>query len=359
MGARPKRGPSADARAAVAVATDQVQDLLQDVRAAAAGVLSDPAFWDGDDEARDTILARLAAPRPEFNAVLFYTEDLQQHGASNQRPGAPRPDVTSRNYAREAVATGQPAFTGEALRALTTGVPVLPVAIPVRDGGRPGATGGAGLVIVGLRLERLPAVWAGLALPAESAVALVDVREGRVLAASDPAAGRVNERLAFGDLDRFRRGERAFRTAAPDLDQGGASRLRAWGVIVDTPWAVVVDIPVAAVLNPIAVASGRRVLVALALAGAVLVPLLLLWRRLAGGTRRPARRRRQRGRDRGAADQAGRHGRRPAGRPDRGGAAPAGAGADLMSADDSTRSPAPPERRSVARGASRPPARRR
>jgi serine phosphatase RsbU (regulator of sigma subunit) len=278
----------ADSRAAVAVATDQVHVLLEDIRVVAAVVRVDPAFWDGDDAERDAILGRLAAPRPAFNAASFYTEDLQQHGSSSYRPGAVRPDVTSRAYAREAVATGQTTFAGEALVSLGSGVPVLPVAVPVRDEGRPGATGRAGLIVVGLRLTRLPAVWADLALPPGSSVALVDGRTGRVLAGSGPAAARTNELLASADLERVGRGERAFRTAAPDLDPGGAPRLRAWSVVLDTPWAVVVDLPDAAVLAPIAAASRFRGAVALALAVVVLVPLLFLWRRLAGGLGRLA-----------------------------------------------------------------------
>jgi serine phosphatase RsbU (regulator of sigma subunit) len=278
----------ADSRAAVAVATDQVQVLLQDIRVVAASVRGDPNFWDGDDAARDAILARLAAPRPTFNAVSFFTEDLRQHGSSSYSPGEPRAEVTGRAYAREAVATGQTAFAAEALLSLNTKVPVLPVAVPVRDEGRPGATGREGLIVVALRLERLPAVWADLALPAGSAMALVDAREGRVLAGSGPAAGRTNELLARGDLERVGRGEREFRTAAPDLDPRGTPRLRAWSVVVDTPWAVVVDLPDAAVLAPIAAAARFRAVFALALAGAVLVPLLFLWRRLAEGLGRLA-----------------------------------------------------------------------
>jgi hypothetical protein len=95
----------ADAASIAATAALEIDDVVARARHVAEAVERLPEFWGGDDAARDATLAALAAPQPVFNALTYYTTDLQQHGVSNYRPGMARPSGADRAYAREALAT--------------------------------------------------------------------------------------------------------------------------------------------------------------------------------------------------------------------------------------------------------------
>jgi PAS domain S-box-containing protein len=272
-----ERRAYADAARVAEVSALQLEDLLGVTSRVAVALTRRPDFWDQDDAARDRILAGVAAPHPELNALLFYTNDFQQHGTSSYQAGQPRLEISSRAYAREAAATGQVSFTAEALRALGTGpgagVPVLPMAIPVHDETNPDRTG---FVVASLKMERLPEIWAKVPLPAGSTVMLVDRREGRILTAPSGAAARVNSLLLPANLERIRAEAPAFRA----VRWNGGDSVQAWDGIDGTPWAVVVDVPSATVFAPIYAQATRSLLVTLAVAAGTFGLLLALWLRL-------------------------------------------------------------------------------
>jgi hypothetical protein len=141
------------AGSAASRAADEVQGALEAGVQVARILGRYPPFWEGSDTARDEILRAYAAP--PLNNVIFFTDDFQSHGASNQQAGAPRSDVADRPYAQEAVARRQ----------LTVGLqpnqasdlnPILPLVLPVRE---EGGAGRSGFLIVELRLGPLPVVW--------------------------------------------------------------------------------------------------------------------------------------------------------------------------------------------------------
>jgi PAS domain S-box-containing protein len=261
----------AEAQATAARAAEQVEAVLEDAHAIARVVAHLPAFWDGTDRDRDTILAALVTSETRFNALLYFTEDFQTRGSSNHWPGRERPAVSERAYAREVVATGRLAVTGEVVIAPTSGAPVLPVALPVREVG-PAARGG--YLIVGLHQARLPSSWGGLALPAAGAMLLVDTRTGQILAARGPGADPVGGILPGASALAPTGG--AVRTAEAANDF-----LRGWQRVGETPWAVVVELPAAAVLDPIYASARQRTVVALLVNVLPLALLFLLWARLA------------------------------------------------------------------------------
>ncbi len=131
----------ADARGAATVGTNQVQGLVENASITAAGTATTTEFWAGDDEARDAILAALAGPQPEFNTLAFFTDDLQQHGASTHQPSAARGTAAERTFAQEVAATGRVAVIDEAMLSAADNAPILPVAVPAAAS--PAGAGGA------------------------------------------------------------------------------------------------------------------------------------------------------------------------------------------------------------------------
>ena len=124
---------SNDAENVADLAAAQVDDLLGDARGVAQTLEQTPVFWSADDFERDRQLAVLAGSRPYFSALVFFTTDLQDHGASNHQASAPRFDLSTRVYASEAVATNQSAFSSEPLVALASNQVIFPVGLPIRN----------------------------------------------------------------------------------------------------------------------------------------------------------------------------------------------------------------------------------
>src|SRR5215217_269661 len=112
-----------------------VEAIIRDAQQEAQVIARLPAFWNGADGDRDRILSAFVAAQPTFNALVYFTPDFQTHGNSNYDPATGRGNVARRAYARAAVASGQLAVTDEALLAVSNPVPVLPVAVPVRESG--------------------------------------------------------------------------------------------------------------------------------------------------------------------------------------------------------------------------------
>jgi signal transduction histidine kinase/ActR/RegA family two-component response regulator/HAMP domain-containing protein len=252
-------------------AADELDERLRHVVALARSVEALPAFWDGSDSDRDRLLGALANPDQRVNAMIFATLDLQQHGASNFT-GTSRPSLTERTYAQEAVSTGAISVTSEPLLALSTGDPVLPIAVPVHD---ERDTARQGLIIVGLKIARVATVLADLPLSSGSTVVLADLREGRVLVDSSSTDLIPQARLSPEQLAAIRAGGRELREIAPD----GAEYLHAWHGLLDAPWGVVIHVPFAVVLDPIYAVAWAMALAHVALAAISGCVLVALWRR--------------------------------------------------------------------------------
>jgi signal transduction histidine kinase/ActR/RegA family two-component response regulator/HAMP domain-containing protein len=232
-----------------------------------------PVFWDGTDADRDNVLHALTLSDQRVNALVYTTLDLQQHGASNF-DGRFRADLNARAYAREAVASGDVSVTAEPLRALGTGESVLPVAVPSRDERAPDRRG---LIVIGLRSERLAAVLHALPFPAGGSAILVDLRSGRVLIDETneealPQAVLTPEQLSMVTASAATRGK---------VLVDDAQRLVAWERLADAPWAVLVTVPFAAVLAPIYASAGYVALFHLLIALALGLLMAILWRRTA------------------------------------------------------------------------------
>ena len=239
-----RRQAFANANLVAVAAGSEIECRLSNLVGLARTIERLPGFWDAADEDRDDVLAALATPRSELQALLFYTPDLQQHGASNYSPERGRSDVSSREYAREALTTRQPAVANEPLRALGGDERVLPVAIPVQE---QTGSGRAGLVIAGLWLDQLPGVWDATPLPPGSEVMLVDTRAGRILAGTGNAARRVGGTLSPAGLASIAAGRSSYQWERAD----GTEVLRAWSNVDRTPWVITVDVPADTVLGPI------------------------------------------------------------------------------------------------------------
>ncbi len=262
-----------NAQVVASAAARQFDDLMGDARQAARVVSGLPAFWDGDDAARDEILSVLSDTQPAFSGLTYFTADFRQHGRSHYDPAVGRLDYSVRAYAREAVATGQLAVTDEVLVGLTTGNVIVTVALPVREDAAPFR---AGFLIVSLKLDEIPNIWAKVPLPTGGAVTLVDTRAGRILAGSPDILPHVNETIPPARLERIRVGESVFR----DTETDDAELLWAWQPVADTPWIVMVGTPGAAVFGPIYAEALRRMLGTLALTIVAFGLLFMLWRRL-------------------------------------------------------------------------------
>ena len=249
---------------------DELDERLRHVIALARVVESLPAFWDGTDSDRDHLLRALATPDQRLNALVFATFDLEQHGASNFT--GTRMNLTGREYAREAAATGQVSATAEPLLALITNDPVLPLAVPVYDA-RSSSRGG--LAVIGLKTARLASVLADVPLPPGSSLRLVDLREGRVLVDSTNVGEVPQATIPAEQLARIRANERTFQAAI----DGGQESLYAWDTLEAVPWAVVIQIPMAALLEPVYRVAGQMTLTYLIIALTTGLILSALWRR--------------------------------------------------------------------------------
>ncbi len=257
-----------NARAVSQAAAGLVEQIVEDVAGEARMAASLPAFWSGTDEDRDALLAAIAQANPTYNGVTFMTPDLTEHGISNHAPGQARLDLSVRAYAREAVATKKLTVTAAPVAALSNGVTILPIAVPVHE---PGTGPGTGFVIITLKVERLPAVWDSLDLPAGSTIMLVELRDGTRLASTSNVA--ADEGVAADDLARMQSGAPAFRTVS------GGDHLRVWKHVANTDWVTVVDFPSTVVLQPIYAQARLSIGVSIGLALAGLLGLLILWRR--------------------------------------------------------------------------------
>jgi len=256
----------------------ELDERLRQAMALARSFERIPAFWDGTDADRDHLLRALAIPDQRVNALVYATLDLEQHGASNFA-GQRRPSLSARAYAREAAESGTVGVTSEPLQALLTGESVLPIAVPIRDERAPDH---AGLVVVGLKSERLVQALAGLPLPAGGSGQLVDLRSGRVLldgASADPFPQAVVAPEWLGRL------------AASGAESGTMLvdtplQLVAWQRLDGVPWAVLVMVPFAAVLDPIYVGASYVAIAHLLLALLLGLLVAILWRRTASRVHR-------------------------------------------------------------------------
>jgi diguanylate cyclase (GGDEF)-like protein/PAS domain S-box-containing protein len=253
----------------------QLDDLLGDGRAIAHAVEDTPRFWTLDDEGHDAFLAELAQAQPNVDGVTFLAPDLQEHGASYHTPDMPRLNAASRSYVREAVATDRLSVTSEALHALNDGTVILPIAIPVHQAGQSQLSG---LLVVAVKVESLPEVWAHVPLDEGSTIMLVDVREGSVLTGSGDGLQLVGRTISEQNLPKLRSGNSVGWITAALHD--GQMRLRASYAIDATPWSVVVDVPESAVYSRAEIDARTRLLSALAICGVTFVALGLFWRRL-------------------------------------------------------------------------------
>jgi signal transduction histidine kinase/ActR/RegA family two-component response regulator/HAMP domain-containing protein len=249
---------------------DELDERLRHVVALAQTVEALPEFWDGSDVDRDRLLRALARPDQQLNALIFATLDLEQHGASNYN--GTRMALSGRAYAREAAATLQVSVTAEPLLALITNEPVLPLAVPVHNE-RSGFQ--RGLVVVGLKANRLASVLADVPLPAGSSLALVDLREGRLLIDSATLPNASTGTLPDEQLAHIRAGMRTFRTDGPD----GSELLHTWDELAGAPWAVVIQMPMSAILGPIYHVAAQTALAYVVIALITGLILSALWRR--------------------------------------------------------------------------------
>ncbi len=264
----------ADAFAVADAAAAGIEGTLQFARQAAEAIEGLPTFWDGDDTDRDQVLTVLADAQPVFSGLTYFTSDFQGHGRSNFDPAVGRLNFSSREYAREVVATGRLAVSNQTVIGMARGGRVVLAAIPVHERGPAGRNG---YLIASLRVDRFPGLWANLPLPAGSVVMLVDSREGRILGGTGAAAALINSTIPEDQLERVRNGETAFRQA----DANGADYLWSWDRVADTPWRTAVGVPSAAVFDRIYSAAISRGLLNVALNLLPLVLLLVLWWRLA------------------------------------------------------------------------------
>jgi hypothetical protein len=260
------------------VAAAQAAQVLQGARSIALVIEQLPSFWAGEDTVRDTNLAKLVVIEPLANSLVFLTPDLHQHGASNWdlARGDERTDLSTREYTREALATGQLAVSAERVTAVT-GQIALPVAIPMRPDGQDPPRG---YLVVLLSAERLPALWEDVPLASGATIMLVDTRAGHILAGSGDASAIVGGTLAPDNLQRILDDEEY--TWAPTPLRGGGDRLRVWTPVEGTPWVVVVDVPSESVFGAADTSARQAIGVAVAAGGIAAFALALLWRHLAG-----------------------------------------------------------------------------
>ncbi len=259
----------------------QVSNSVRQVNETAETLALWDTFWQGDDRVRDEVLAAIVAPQHDFSALMFFTQDYEQHGASQSLQvvdgQARRQNFAERPYAREAVETGRLAFADSAVQPRTTLTPdaptVIPVALPVRN---PRSPGESGYLIASMSLEGLPALWNRLPVPPGSALALFDTRTGRRLATTDAVRRPVNSEIPPGSRTLLTSGIPAGRITAGDEEL-----FWVWSQVSESPWAVAVDIPAAAVLGPIETAWRQRTLINVGATGAAFLVLFMLWRRLA------------------------------------------------------------------------------
>ena len=187
--------------------------------------------------------------------------------------GTERQSLTDRVGAQEALANGRLTVAREPVEGRNSGEIVLPVVVPIRE---PRTPFRSGLIVVSLRLTRLPTIWADLNLPAGAALTLVDATEGRILAGTEgvSAEGETLEPLPAASLQA---GGGAYFGVARD----GVPKLFASAPIADTTWAMTAEYPTAAVIGPIYAAARERALPAVAISGTIFLALLVLWRRQA------------------------------------------------------------------------------
>ena len=263
----------AEAQSIATTSAIAVADVIADFIATAKSVELYPAFWEGSDEDRDRILTFIGAPQTVFTALLFYTNDLEQHGSSTPASQTGnRVSAANREYAREAIATGQIAFTSTPLFALRTGIPVLPMAIPIREAGPKGRVG---LFVGGTWIERLPALWNRSSLPTGTAIVLADLRSGRLLVGKGGAV--ADERtLSPIVLDRMRGGDNTFRHVAED----GVERLLLWAPVARSPWIVLVDTPVSEIFGPVRSAAATRLITGTIITVLIAIGLFVFWQRV-------------------------------------------------------------------------------
>jgi hypothetical protein len=180
------------ARAAARLAARNVDDLIVEIATMADTATHLDGFWQPDgDDLRDKMLQAVVRPHAQINALNFYTLDFEQHGTSLTEARTARPDIANRAYAHEAAATGKLSVTAQLLRSpLPPYQLVLPAAVPVSQPGHPDT---AGLVVAGLKLDRLPTLWDDIALPQGSVVLLVDSRQSKVLTTNRTGEQRIGQ----------------------------------------------------------------------------------------------------------------------------------------------------------------------
>jgi hypothetical protein len=115
-----------------------------------------PEFWNGSDEDRDRILTSFSSPYPSLSGMLFFTDDFEQHGRANFQPRSERHNLAIRAYAREAVATGRPAFADEITTGRSTGRQILSLVNPLREP-EPGVR--HGFITAAFLADQLPSLW--------------------------------------------------------------------------------------------------------------------------------------------------------------------------------------------------------
>jgi signal transduction histidine kinase len=209
-------------------------------------------FWTGNDADRDRLLTSMRAAYPSVDGLVYFDADLERHAAAHQSPSAPEIGPEWRVSLAAAAAIGRPAF-GEQLGPSSDGADsALMLTVPIEEAVAPHRSG---FLVVGVRVERLgPVVGSGPSAE-ETAVLLVDDREGRAMALS---AGRV----------------------ARVSDADWADQLVASEPVPDSSWRVVVKVPAESLFGPIRNQAMRQALGVLGVSGLLAALLLLFWRRL-------------------------------------------------------------------------------
>jgi PAS domain S-box-containing protein len=263
-----------NARLAARMATSSLQSTIEDASQAAQTIENLPSFWDGTDADRSTTLAALASSRPTYNAFFYFTGDYQVHGSSAPLGDAASSNLTEREYAREAITTGQATFGHQAVVGRDSGRVNLPVVVPMREAAPPGRSG---YLAAMLSFDRLPQVWADVPMPPGSTMLLIDTQERRILGGTGEVVRAVNDILPPSQFDAVRADERTYRLVAP---HDNVERLRAWEPIAGTPWIVAADTPVPAVFGPIYAAAARRAALTAGITALACLLLLLLWHQM-------------------------------------------------------------------------------
>ncbi len=265
-----------DARVVARVASLVLNEAVGDAEQIARGIARMPAFWDGTDEDRNTVLQAFARSLPAYTSLFFFTPDFVRHGTSNPAALGFEPRLAERGFAREAVGSGAMTFARAAEVGPVTQETVLYVVVPVREEGGQGRNG---FLAAPLRIGVLNRLWADLRTRSGSTLLLFDLREDRLLLESSSRGVRsLNVTPPADTVAPIHQGVPTYRFVAP---HDRVERLRAWEVLPGTPWAVIADIPAPVVFGPIYADASQRLAGTVLLSLLAFLLLLLVWHRVA------------------------------------------------------------------------------